>query len=169
LTNTGGEIFFQSPDGYATVLVSNGTALLGGTDRSILCHSFNYDQRACNFPPPGFRLTQFDNATYFVSGYHAARTVGIQGYGGVGEPPTLPGTAPYDVKLMFYTVSSLIGVPHALLETHTLLDVLSHTYLVEYLARPEYFANYSSTAQRMIDSFQMIEGTGARLGRGNLL
>jgi hypothetical protein len=85
-----------------------------------------------SYMSPGTRLLEADYKHYSLSGYPAVRLIQIQSHEGAGQPN--------DVKGMVYGL---------------LLD--TKFYSVGYgVTPPEDFPRYLQTAQRMIDSFQIM-------------
>jgi hypothetical protein len=77
----------------------------------------------------GFRLMELNTNTYFLSGHPAIRVVGVQG-------------APeynHDVEIMTTTIKS--G---------------AHIYTIKYLSPVETYLTYLPIAQKMVDTFQVI-------------
>jgi hypothetical protein len=75
----------------------------------------------------GFRLTELNTNTYFLSGYPAIRVIGIQHY------------PKFDVEIM-----------------ETFIKSGANVYSVKYLSHPETYLTYLPIAQQMTDSFQVI-------------
>jgi hypothetical protein len=126
-------IKLESPDGAGNVLVSrvpNVTSIdeLKGTIGQMQAH--------------GFRLTELNTDTYFLSGYPAIRAIGIASFGGPGEPGASQGVPPHDVKMMIYVIISW-----------------GYAYMVAYMAPPDTYSNDLSDAQQIIDSFEITNTT----------
>jgi hypothetical protein len=75
----------------------------------------------------GFRLTELNTNTYFLSGHQAIRVIGIQHF---------PNG---DLKMMMFAIRSGVNL-----------------YTVKYLSHPETYLTYLPIAQQIIDSFQVI-------------
>ncbi len=77
----------KSPEGAGNVLVSRVPSVsideLKGTIGQMQAH--------------GFRMTELNTDTYFLSGYPAIRAIGIASFGGPGEPGASEGVSPHDV------------------------------------------------------------------------
>ena len=82
-----------------------------------------------NMQAHGFRLTELNTNTYFLSGHPAIRVIGIRHY-----PQTN-----LNVEMMMTTIK--LG---------------ANVYTVKYLSHPDTYLTYLPIAQQMIDSFQVI-------------
>lgn len=124
-----------SPDKFGMVLVTIENLKQNETKMTLE----NISNSLSSHPPTGgFRLTEINKNTYFLSGHPAIRMTGIMSFGGPGEPGATQGIVG-DTKMM------------------NLITVLGEKrYSVGYLAPIEIFPNYLQTAQTIIDSFEII-------------
>lgn len=92
-------------------------------------------------PGYGWRMTEIYNNSYYLSGHPATRIIGIQHYGGPGESPLYNGQLSETKRI------------------HFVAHFGNKTYYVSYTSTPQEFFILLPTAQQIIDSFQVTNGT----------